>query len=155
MKSRDWTVIVGLVMVAALAGAAQGQPLPDPVAYHSILGDDLTMNVWQGQYISFLTPTTMTGLSNATMATLVGKVDLAYDYYHIATGLNPAPFPPNYYINGRDTIAAVDNTGGAGYSWIGATGIELQTNYFNTLYNGVANNNQYDQVVFYELGRNF
>ncbi|MCY2926371.1 MAG: family 20 glycosylhydrolase, partial [Planctomycetota bacterium] len=114
-----------------------------------------TMNVWQGQYISFLTPTTTTGLSNATMAALVGKVDLAYDYYHIATGSNPTPYPPSYYINGRDTIAAVDHTGGAGFSWIGYTGVELQTDYFNTLYSGVATSNQYDQVVFYELGRNF
>ncbi|MCY2931230.1 MAG: family 20 glycosylhydrolase [Planctomycetota bacterium] len=155
MQNRGWTLAVGLVMVAALAGVAKGQPLADPVTYQSLLGDTLTMNVWQGQYVSFLTPTTMTGLNNATMSTLIGKVDLAYDYYHIATGSNPDPWPPYYYINGRDTIAAVDNTGGAGFSWIGATGVELQTDYFNMLYNGVATSNQYDQVVFYELGRNF
>ena len=82
-------------------------------------------------------------------------MDQAYNYYALATGATPTPFPPNYYINGRSTIAAVDTTGGAGYSWIGSTGIELQTGTFDVLYNNVAANNQYDQVTFYELGRNF
>jgi len=102
------------------------------------LGDDLTMNVWQGQYISFLTPTTRTGLDNVTMASIVTKRPIkAYQYYNLATGLNPNPYPPYYYINGRDTIAAVDNTGGAGYSWIGSTGNRVADRLFNTLYNGV------------------
>jgi hypothetical protein len=38
---------------------------------------------------------------------------------------------------------------------LGNTGIELQNTYFDIMYNAINNNNQYDQVVFYEFGRNF
>ncbi len=123
--------------------------------YHSILGDNLRMNIWQGTHVSLLTPTSMTGLNPRVMAKILAAVDNAYEYYESATGAQPNPYPPNYYIHGRDTIAVVDHTGGAGFSYLGATGIELMTPYFKILYNGVKDNNQYDQVVFYELGRNF
>ncbi len=136
--------------VSALPVGVEGQ-----VIYHSILGDVLTMNIWQGTHVSFLTPTSRTDLDPTVIARILATVDAAYEYYESATGAQPTPYPPNYYINGRDTIAVVDNTGGAGYSYLGYTGIELMTPYFNILYNGVKNNNQYDQVVFYELGRNF
>jgi hypothetical protein len=123
--------------------------------YDSILGDVMTMNIWQGTHVSLLTPTSMTGLNPTVMATILATVDNAYEYYASATGGLPAPFPPNYYINGRDTIAIVPHTGGAGYSYLSTTGVEIETPYFNTLYDEVMNNDQYDQVVFYELGRNF
>ncbi len=148
----------------ALPAAAVAQPVFQ-VPYQSILGYNSTMNVWQGTNISFLTPVnstdptvaslTASSSAEAIMGQIVNNVDQAYDYYALACGATPVPFPPNYYVNGRSTIAAVDTTGGAGYSWIGNTGIELQTGTFDTLYNGVAANNQYDQVTFYELGRNF
>jgi len=140
----------GNLTVATLPLGVEGQ-----TTYHSILGDVLTMNIWQGTHVSLLTPTSMTGLDPTVMAKILATVDNAYEYYASATGAQPNPYPPDYYINGRDTIAVVDHTGGAGYSYLGSTGIEVMTPYFNTLYNGVVNNNQYDQVVFYELGRNF
>jgi hypothetical protein len=140
----------GKLTVATVPQGVEGQ-----VTYHSILGDTLTMNVWQGTHVSLLTPTSMTGLNPTVMAKILTTVDNAYEYYATATGALPSPFPPNYYKNGRDTIAAVPNTGGAGFSYLGATGIEILTPYFEILYNGVENHNQYDQVVFYELGRNF
>jgi hypothetical protein len=140
----------GALTVAAVPPGVAGQ-----TTYHSILGDVLTMNIWQGTHVSLLTPTAMTGLDPTVIARILATADNAYEYYASALGAVPNPYPPNYYINGRDSIAVVDHTGGAGYSYLGATGIELMTPYFNILYNGVANNNQYDQVLFYELGRNF
>jgi hypothetical protein len=155
MKHRRCLLVAALTITGAFHGKAQGQPLPKPVAYRSILQADLMMNVWQGRHVSFLTPTTMIGLGKMTMAALISRVDLAFDYYHHAIGSDPDPYPPCYYINGRGTIAVVEDTGGAGYSFSGATGIELQTASFITLYNGVDQKRQYDQVAFYELGRNF
>jgi len=38
---------------------------------------------------------------------------------------------------------------------LGATGIELQTDFFKILYNSVKDFREYDQVIFYEFGRNF
>ena len=46
-------------------------------------------------------------------------------------------------------------TCGAGCGYLGANGVELASTYFHVLYRGVKNNDQYDQVVFYEFGRNF
>ena len=37
----------------------------------------------------------------------------------------------------------------------GTKGIEIQKDYFDILYEGVAQKDEYDQVLFYELGRNF
>jgi hypothetical protein len=136
-------------------GPIGGPPSLPQVTYTSIYGDPYRMNVWEGAHISFLTPTSRTDLNPTTMAKIVTTVDKAYEYYKLATGSDPIPYAPNFYRNGRGTIAAVDYTGGAGYSYLGWTGIELLTPYFNALYNGVRDNNQYDQVVFYELGRNF
>lgn len=40
-------------------------------------------------------------------------------------------------------------------SYLGATGIQVLSPYWNLLYTGVAERNEYDQVLFYEFGRNF
>ena len=55
----------------------------------------------------------------------------------------------------RLSIAQVSATCGAGCGQIGVTGIELEDQYFMILYDQVRINKQFDQVPFYELGRNF
>jgi hypothetical protein len=140
------------IVVLMVCGGVFAQPV-GTTSYHSILGDTFDMNVWQGNKISVLTPTATT-YNNSTMSSIVSALDKAYDYYYSAVGEAPANFPA-YMRDGRMTIASVSPTGGAGYSWIGSTGIELETGTFNVLYNGVKNNNEYDQVAFYEFGRNF
>jgi len=133
--------------------------LAEQMSYQSFNGNSYTMNVWQGRNISFLTPVGQTPdpnmtLDSNTMAKILNTVDSAYDYYYLATGKKPSVYSP-YYHNGRDTIADVATTCGAGCGYLGYTGIELETGTFNVLYNGVKNTNRYDQTVFYELGRNF
>lgn len=46
-------------------------------------------------------------------------------------------------------------TCGAGCSVLGQAGIEIMHDYLEPLYTEVATSNQYDQVLFYELGRHF
>jgi hypothetical protein len=88
------------------------------------------------------------------MATLVGKLDSAWTYYQTTTGYTPTPY---YSLHGRTEIAEVASTscGGAACSWLGFTGIEILRSYFELFYNGVQRSAQYDQVPFYEFGRNF
>ena len=46
-------------------------------------------------------------------------------------------------------------TCGAGCTYIGATGTEILTSYFEAMYRQIAEHNLYDQIPFYELGRSF
>jgi hypothetical protein len=86
------------------------------------------------------------------MTKLVTALDRAWSYYATTTGQLPATA---HSLNGRDEIAEVSATCGAGCGYIGATGIEIQTTYFEAMYRRLANHDQYDQIPFYELGRNF
>ena len=69
------------------------------------------------------------------------RLDRAYDYYAATVGRTP---PLYYQLNGRLTIAEVESTcggGGAGCGWLGATGIEMQSTYFEEMYRYVADEN--------------
>jgi hypothetical protein len=49
----------------------------------------------------------------------------------------------------------VPATCGAGCSYVGFTGIELQNDFFDANYNEININNRFDHLCFYEFGRNF
>jgi hypothetical protein len=86
------------------------------------------------------------------MRKLVRALDHAWDYYEETVGRTPAVA---HSLNGRDEIAEVASTCGAGCTYIGATGTEIQTYWFELLYRQIAESNLYDQTPFYELGRSF
>src|SRR5437899_5242215 len=88
------------------------------------------------------------------MVKIITALDKAYDFYESATAQRPPGSDPTTFM-GRDTIAVVNSTCGAGCSQVGLTGMEILNQYFQILYNAVASANQYDQVLFYEFGRNF
>jgi hypothetical protein len=123
------------------------------VSYIAFDGTHYTLKPWLGQNISILTPTNGAYQSNV-MSRIISALDQAYAYYARATGQMPTPFDSTM-LEGRDTIAVVNSTCGAGCSYVGFTGTEILNQYFQTLYSGVANANQYDQVLFYEFGRNY
>jgi serralysin len=122
------------------------------VSYTSIDGTQLELVPWEGQHVAYLTQSE--ALDPDVMARIVAATDEAWEFYASVTGREPTPFEP-FTLNGRGTIADVPTTCGAGCGFLGFTGIELQSTFFRSLYDGVANNNRYDQPVFYELGRNF
>lgn len=123
------------------------------VQYQSFQNQPHTLKPWMGTNIALLTPTN-TVLNSNVMAQIVTTLDRAYDYYRKATGRQPTTWEPTT-LYGRDVISVVSATCGAGCGYLGFNGIEILGPYFTTLYNGVLANNQYDQVLFYELGRNF
>ena len=103
-----------------------------------------------GRNIALLVPPSLYDISILTAIVL--KIDSAYDFYFMANGQKPTLY---YKYLTYSTVAVTDSSCGAGCGFLGATGIEMVTGFFNVLYNDVMNNNLYDQVVFYEMGRNF
>lgn len=83
---------------------------------------------------------------------IVDVLDNVYDFYKRTTGRTPVLFRQ---YNGLGTIAEVSQTCGAGCGYLGFTGIELLNGAMNTLYNGWSQRNEFDQILFYEFGRNF
>jgi hypothetical protein len=86
------------------------------------------------------------------MSKILTALDSAWEFYSDVTGREPTP---HFELDGRATIAVVQNTCGAGCGFLGLTGIEIMPEYFQILYDSVQTADQYDQVLFYEMGRNF
>lgn len=87
------------------------------------------------------------------MARLLTVLDRAYERYSDVTGgREPERFLTH---EGRATIAIVPSTCGAGCAYLGQTGIEIMEPYWWHLWSGVAERDEFDQIPFYELGRNF
>ena len=110
-----------------------------------------SLTPWQGRHVAVMVPDTR---STPVMIKIVQALDSAWSYYRSTTGRAPSPYRT---INGRIPIAVVPDgeTCGAGCSWLGATGTEIERTYFDVLYDAVRQHGQYDQVLFYEMGRNF
>ncbi len=125
---------------------------PYSQAYTNFNGVAMSLFAWEGNRVMILSRNS--NLNRATMFKWVKAMDTTYGYYKNCTGREPGVIPRTY-INNRTTIADVASTCGAGCGYLGATGIELQNTYFDIMYNAINNNNQYDQTVFYEFGRNF
>jgi hypothetical protein len=106
---------------------------------------------WQGRRVTVLVEPGV-ARNPKVMMKLVDALDRAWDYYEVTTGRTPAVA---HSLNGRDEVAEVTETCGAGCGFLGFTGIEMQTYYFESLYRQIAESNVYDQIPFYELGRNF
>lgn len=142
----NWVYFAGESVVSS-DGSAQA---PQPVMYTSINQDYLTLYPVIGRNIVLLAPSPE--LDPAVLQQMVDTFDRAYDFYKSVTGREPS-----LYLNYHEmpSIAVVPTTCGAGCGYLGMSGIELQADYFEKLYTGVLENNQYDQTVFYELGRNF
>jgi serralysin len=125
------------------------------VNYQAFDGTLYLLEPWVGRNVAILTPTNQT-LSTNIMGPILIALDAAWDFYQSSTppGRQPAALPSTTLF-GRDTIAVVNSTCGAGCSYLGYTGTEILNTYFQILYNGYRTQQQFDQVLFYELGRTF
>jgi hypothetical protein len=143
---------LALALGAGLALVPSVPAVPGQVTYRSFRGERLARFPWAGRRVVFLTASR--DLDRPTMAAVAGTFDRVYEFYAAVTGRQPRPLP-GYVLAGRTTVAEVQNTCGAGCGMLGSTGIEIQPAYFQTLYDGVRTRGEYDQVLFYEFGRNF
>jgi len=119
--------------------------------YTSFDGVTRNMTAYIGNYVA-LQVYLGENVNKLTMDYIVSKLDKAYTFY-----LNTIKEYPltQITLRGKDPISVVDTTCGSGCGELGYTGIELLKTSWDTLYSGVTSNNQFDQVLFYELGRNF
>jgi hypothetical protein len=136
---------------AAAVGGHSGVVELAPVLYTAIDGHTETLIPWQGEHISVLVEPGV-NRDPRVMGKLVRALDHAWEYYATTTGRTPATA---HSLNGRDEIAEVTSTCGAGCTYLGATGTEIETYWFESLYRQIAERDLYDQVPFYELGRSF
>jgi uncharacterized protein (TIGR03437 family) len=129
-------------------------PPTSQVSYTTFKGERLTLNTWPGQNIVVLTRSS--SLDASVMAALVSGLDRGFSVYAQITGRTPSALQP-YVLDNRSTVAEVPDgaTCGAGCAHLGRTGIEITSTSFRWLYDGIRFRNEYDQVVFYEFGRNF
>lgn len=146
--------VVATLVVAAVscAGPPSNTDLVGvPMAYTDFGGAQHQQVAYVGRNVAVLVPTG-DGESASTMTAIVGRLDAAWDRYAALTGRQP---DHGFTFDGRATIAVVEATCGAGCGLLGSTGIELSTDTWHRMYGGVQSANQYDQAVFYEMGRNF
>lgn len=153
IRAASFIALIACVCVAPRA-MAQEADSPEPYTYVSFLGETPTLYPYTGRNVALLVPSP--DLDQATLGRIVEAFDAAYDYYHRATGREPQLY---YQYEGLATIAVVPETYGGGAGFLGMTGIELMDNNnysaWDILCEGVLRRNEFDQVTFYELGRNF
>ena len=141
------TCLVIFVMSMILSNSAISQT---PVSYTSFEGDTLTRYVYLGENVALLVDSP--SYDADVMQQIVSTFDTADAHYKQVTGREPSL---HFQHQGKATIAQVPSTCGAGCGFLGATGIEIRDHWWNLLYDGVKERDEFDQVVFYELGRNF
>ncbi|MEM9774146.1 MAG: RICIN domain-containing protein [Chloroflexota bacterium] len=152
------TLIITLCLGIFIRGAQQleaSHPVlqtnNQTITYIDFEGNSHQLIPISGQNVALLVPDN--GYDQNILTQMVAVYDQAYDYYKQSTGKEPIPAKT---YNGLTTIAVVPATCGAGCGYLGFTGIELQQTYFDSdIYPPTNLNNEYDQVVFYEFGRNF
>ena len=135
---------------AEMSDGIQISPYPQP--YITMGGQILNLYSWKGNSVEILSNSSV--LNRTAMFEWVHSMDTAYQYYKKATGAEPAHVGATYF-NQRDVIAEVTSTCGAACSYLGSTGTEIETSYFDNVYNRVNTNNTYYFFPFYELGRQF
>jgi hypothetical protein len=105
---------------------------------------------WLGKAVALLTASD--DRDTTVMRQLLQVFDSTDAYYARLTGRRPAP---GRSILGRTPIVEVPVTCGAGCGLLGAAGIEIQSDYFAALYERVRTHGEFDQIPFYEFGRNY
>jgi hypothetical protein len=97
------------------------------VEYISFDDNAYVLKPWYGTNVAILTPTNFAANSNV-MTQILDALDKAWDFYFRATEEDPIPYSPTTLL-GRDTVAVVTNTCGAGCSYLGFTGTESHSDH--------------------------
>jgi hypothetical protein len=144
-------------LIVQQAFIAAPAPPALPITHNSMRSGALQRYAWKGKYVALLTETNT--LDRYVMKHWLNILDSAYAYYAKCTGREPGREPgcePGCRAPGEQlTIASVPETCGAGCGYLGWHGVEIQAPYFNGSYEHVRDHNQFHQMFFYELGRNF
>jgi len=125
---------------------------PFATTYTTQKGAVLSLYAWPGSKYAFLSKTP--SYNPVTMRYILNAADGAWNYYATTVGKLPGIY---FNYKGLGTIADTGVGGvdlcGAGCTYIGATGMEIDDDVANALVNKVPST--YDWVIFYETGRSF
>ncbi len=150
-----WTIQANLAIgiTALLLGAAPlAAQQATKITYRSFDGETLARHATSGRKVALAVAARDT--DQAVLQQALKALDAAYACYAEATGREPAERKESMW-KGCTLVAEVEKTCGAGCGYLGTRGIEIMPAYLQTLLTGIATKQQYDQVLFYELGRNF
>ncbi len=131
----------------------QGVTPNELISYQSFDNEIIQLYPWEGTKVVVLTVSK--NLDPIIMGRILAALDMSYATYNELTNFTPVNAKT---YNGKLVIAEIPQASkscGAGCGYLGATGIQIYDQYFFKLYEGVRTKNQFDQVLFYELGRNF
>lgn len=132
---------------------------PVSASYVSFDNQNYNFYVYEGKNIAFLTQDNYFNAPEyERMRAIVSTFDKVYEWYEFYTGSKPTPWGPTLYNNKLTVATGVLTTCGAACGYVGFTGIEVQKTFWDNYYVNnliTLNNNLYDQVIFYEFGRNF
>jgi serralysin len=152
MPTIDRRSVLGIPASLIAAGYAGAQAtLPATVGYKPFGGaPPLQLRPYVGRNVALLlNPARAT--ERTVTDRVVAAIDRAWDWYRTFFGSAPVN---NRIHAGKSTIAELEGSCGAGCGLIGSTGIEIATPTMTRLL-VEANQDRYNQAVFYELGRNF
>ena len=131
------------------------------INYVSFLNENYNLYVYEGKNIVFLTEDNYFDTPDYNkMRAVVDTFDKVYEWYEFYTGAKPVPYTSTLYNNKLTIATGVLTTcnPGPGCGYFGYTGVEVQRTFWNNYYVNnliTLNNDLYDQVIFYELGKNF
>ncbi len=145
----SYAVVVSNLTNSVTSAAATIRVGPFATVYTTEQGAQLNLYAWPGEKMAILSASNT--LSPTVMRSWLTAADGTWNYYATATGSVPSL---NFNYNGLATIAEVQNTCGAGCTYIGATGMEIEDPYFSWMPDGIPFK-VYDQIMFYEMGRSF
>jgi hypothetical protein len=156
VTSRHFTSQIHTTLASSFGSNSYIRP-GAPFEYTEFGGSQEEVVPWVGTNVALLVPESeSSSLKPKVMSEVVNALDSAWAEYELVTGQSPTPY---FTHDGRDSVAVVRKdsacAGDAACSYLGETGTEIFKPYFETLYDGVQQNNQYDQALFYEFGRNF
>lgn len=142
---------VGAAAAFATAGPALAQTSGAGLVPYETFGKQrLQLRPFAGRnVVLLLAPARQVAQTAVTRA--LSAIDRGWDWYKDMFGKAPTPY---WLHDGKATIAEVPETCGAGCGMTGFTGIEMLPKYVDLLLEQAAQD-RYNQLIFYELGRNF
>jgi hypothetical protein len=142
---------IGAAAAFAVVGPALAQSSRPPlVAYQTFNKNQLQLRPFVGRNVALLLAPARQPAQIA-IERVLSAADRGWDWYKDMFGRAPTPY---WQHEGKATIAEVPDTCGAGCGQTGFTGIEMLPTYADLLLDQAVHD-RYNQLIFYEFGRNF
>lgn len=146
-------VLLILCIIATTAFSQTKVIAPKTYKYHSFVGDDYNMLLYEGKSVNLLIPDKLLQ-DDKTLTKMVAVLDSVWNFYYKMTTVLPNP---NGLFGAKGYVAFVENSCGAGCAFIGTSGVEVGSAGWKNIYDNVKYFENYSvlKIAFYEFGRNF